>query len=169
MSAPFAPDAMPGWFELLRAGNPLVRFGASPERVASVAWGQVYLATPYTREVVGPRGWDRGLSLRMQAYAARAQLRLALVGVTAVSPIVQAAEMVQAAETEVGPGEGPDSLDPVFWTRWCAPMLAASSAVAVPEIPGWERSQGVWHEVHVALGRNLPVFVYARVSTCMAT
>jgi len=76
-------------------------------------------------------------------------------GVTAVSPIVLADGMCHATEHL-------DPLDVRFWTRWCAPILAAARAVVVPDIPGWSRSEGVWHEVREALGRSLPVHVYAR-------
>ena len=99
--------------------------------------------------------WSLAKSALAATRADRHAARLAMRGVTAVSPIVQAASMCHATAHL-------DPLDARFWTRWCAPILAASRAVVVPDIPGWSRSEGVWHEVREALGRSLPVHVYAR-------
>jgi len=135
---------------------PLIRTGATPDSVAMVASGMIYLATPYSRIAVDDDGhWSPANSALAAVHADRHGARLAVRGVTAVSPIVLAAGMRHATAHL-------DPLDARFWTRWCAPILAASRAVVVPDIPGWSRSEGVWHEVREALGRSLPVHVYAR-------
>jgi len=114
----------------------------------------VYLASPFTKLVVGADGhYDFGRGLVAATYAARWSRRLAAVGVTAVSPIIQAVEMVH--------GDSPPILDPLdqkFWTCWCAPLLQACRAVVVPPIPGWAESDGVWRELRAALTAGRSVF-----------
>ena len=76
----------------------LITLGASPDTVAAGARGSlVYLATPYSREVRGRGGrWSFEKSVLMQCYAAQAADALHAVGITAISPIVLAAAMVQS-------------------------------------------------------------------------
>jgi len=50
-----------------------------------------------------------------------------------------------------------DPLDAAFWSRWCAPLLAACGSVAVPDFPGWQASEGVWREVIWAITHGVPV------------
>lgn len=136
----------------------LIMLAATPETVASGArGGLVYLATPYSREVRGRGGrWSFEKSVLMQCYAAQAADALLAVGITAISPIVQAAAMVQSRE-----GRGVDPLDRDAWTAWCRPMLNACAALVVPDVPGWQRSEGVHAEVAWALSTNRRVYVYA--------
>ncbi len=116
----------------------------------------VYLASPYTKVVQENGVW----SARRSAVAAGAAefwaSRLAFHGVCAVSPIVQAHRMVM-----VDIGEVLDPLDTDFWTGWCAPILAAASAVVIPPIEGWKESAGVWREARMALGAVKPVWILA--------
>jgi len=142
------------WPTLSRARDPRIRWGETPERVALMASGLVYLATPYTRMVLRDGAWHFALSVEMQVRAERHAARLAALGVTAVSPIALAAGMCHASHAL-------DPLDAAFWARWCAPILAAARAVVVPDVPGWHLSDGIRHEVSEALARNLPVHVYA--------
>lgn len=116
---------------------------------------QSYLATPYSREVVGPDGrWDRGLSLIAQTRAARWMRHFAVEGVSAVSPIVLACEIIAAdPEGFMGP------LDDPAWSHWCQAIMNSSGAVIVPPIEGWDRSRGVWREVCWALSENVPVYL----------
>lgn len=118
----------------------------------------VYLATPYSKVVVDAAGQFRPQrSFVAGQRAAVWARRLAVEGVTAVSPIVQAASMVSAHSAfEPAPL---DPLDAVFWGAWCLPLLRASRAVVVPPIPGWRESDGIWHEVRTALHGMRPVFV----------
>lgn len=152
----------PNWSLLLGAAArgelPLVHAGATPAQVAREVAGIAYLATPYSKVVLDADGcWDLRLSLEAMARAARASGVLARAGITALSPIVLAAEMCHCDHC----GQRLlDPLDAAFWTRWCAPLLDAARAVVVPDIRGWDRSDGIWHEVITALGRNLPVYVY---------
>lgn len=115
----------------------------------------VYLATPYSREVVDPQSgrfevW-RGEAMAYEA--ARWSAIFAASGVTAISPIVAA----HAADA----GGSLDPLDASFWTAWCAPLLSACGAVVVPPIVGRERSSGVFYEAAFALRRNVRVMVVA--------
>ena len=118
----------------------------------------VYLATPYSKIAVGDDGqWDVGLSIDAMIRAAHWARHLALEGITAVSPIVQSAEMVHARYLDSS--DPMDPLDADFWTAWCAPLLEASAAVVVPPIRGWCESLGIRHEVIEALTSGRPVFV----------
>ena len=138
-------------------GSPhIVRFGqsellnldASLADVVSHARGRLcYLATPYSKIALCDRGaWHQGASLEAAAHAARWAKALAVEGVTAVSPIVQAVEMIHGDLADMI-----DPLDAVFWEGWCRPLLMACDVVIVPPIPGWAESQGIWREVWAAL------------------
>lgn len=121
----------------------------------------IYLATPYTRRAVDENGaWCIDLSIAAAAEASAWAWRLARAGVTAVSPVMLAAQMVHdeyAAERPNIDALGP--LDHAAWEAWCRPLLAASAAVAIAPLEGWEVSLGVWREAVAALGVNRPVFV----------
>ena len=123
--------------------------------VISHARGRLaYLATPYSKiALCGCGAWHQGASLEAAVRAARWAKVLAAEGVTAVSPIVQAVEMVHADLADML-----DPLDEVFWEGWCRPLLAASEVVIVPPIPGWQESEGIWIEVCAALRSNRRVF-----------
>jgi hypothetical protein len=115
----------------------------------------VYLATPYSREVINDDlCWDVGLSMAVETRTARWARRMAIEGVTAVSPILQACAMCHADM------EGHlDPLDDAFWSAWCQPLLRACGAVVVPPMPGWKASRGVWREVIWAIENNVPVYL----------
>jgi len=157
----------PNWNLLLDPAtggqHPLIHAGATPEHIGREVAGIAYLATPYSKVVLDADGlWDQRLSLDASARAARASAALARHGVTALSPIVQTAEMCHCSSLSARDPGALDPLDAAFWTRWCAPLLAAARAVIVPDIPGWDQSDGIWAEVVSALGCNLPVYVYDR-------
>lgn len=115
-----------------------------------------YLATPYTKVSVFEDGeWSPTESLECAVRAARWGRLLALEGVTAVSPVIQAVEMVHADFIE----QQLDPLDASFWMDWCRPLLNASGVVIVPPVPGWDNSDGIWEEVRAALMFNRPVFL----------
>lgn len=144
--------------------HPAVRASIGPADLAGLpqARGLIYLATPYTLRAApdGVMSWPAGAEAAQDAAFAVA--RLALAGVTAASPIVlahAACVMLRDGEGEIAAGRL--ALDAVFWTTWCAPLLAACAAVHVPAIPGWQRSAGVAHEVRVALDRGIPVTLEA--------
>lgn len=149
------------WGPVLEPGgvwSPLVHVGASPEVVARQNAGLAYLATPYTKEVLVKGKWSFDRSVMLSTLAARHVLLLMRAGVTAVSPIVLAAEALHAQPSV--PGRKVSPLDHARWTEWCRPMFVASQLVVVPNIPGWDRSEGIWAEVQAALAHNTPVFVY---------
>lgn len=150
----FDPAGVPDWAALADSawGGGLLAEGVGLAQAASVLRGSlVYLATPYSREVVEDGRFVPYLSDKMGDEAALWSRRLALQGVTAVSPIVAAVAML-------GWG-GIDPLDQVFWTNWCRPLLQGCDAVVIPPIPGWDRSQGVWVEALVALRSNRRVLL----------
>lgn len=157
----------PRWSQFFNApasGQGLLRFGAGPVTVAKwVPGGRlVYLATPYSREVLDARGqWDHHKSYNQKYGAAKAALALLEVGVTALSPIILSAEIIHASMRDEKPVPRIDPLDAVLWESWCRPMLDVCCAVVVPDLPGWQRSVGIWTEVVRALDRQCPVFVYA--------
>lgn len=146
--------------------DPLIRTGCGPVSVAQqIAGGRpVYLATPYTKEVVGIDGrWRYERSLIASARAAMELSRLARVGVSALSPIVMAAEMVHAehAMAVAGLGDPLDPLDVDFWEKWCRPHLNVCEAVVVPDLAGWQDSVGIRMEVSHAIQHQKRVFFYA--------
>jgi len=165
------PDSEPEWGAALaaaaRGADPLLRVVSGPAAVAAAFGGRqpVYVATPYSREVVGPDGrWDHHLSVVAMLRAAAAADDLLACGVTALSPIVQAAAMVHGAMRGAAGGVSVhrhDPLDGALWQRWCAPVLRVCGALVVPDLPGWDRSWGIWHEFNAALAANMPVFLYA--------
>ncbi|MCW1932630.1 DUF1937 family protein [Pararhodobacter zhoushanensis] len=153
-----APDAKAFWATL--RDHPAVRFGVTVEAMAMVARGQVYLATPYTR-LAAPTGvYDPARAEDAAALAAQWQRWLAMRGVTAVSPIVQSQAVTRDVRSWKGGAAAASlALDAAFWTRWCAPMLDASSAIYVPCIAGWRDSDGIRHEVESFVARPRPVYV----------
>ena len=155
-------EGAPQWGNLLAeyAGTQfdLLRPDCSLVEAARLARGHLaYLATPYSKLVLNDDlEWDRGQSLDLVLRAARWASLFALEGVTAISPIVQAGEMCHSRlEGDLDP------LDHVFWTKWCAPLLAASRILLVPPVPGWDQSQGIWFETCTALSRNVRVCLIA--------
>lgn len=137
----------------------LVEVDTAPARVARVASGQIYLASPYPLAVSGRRGeWKPALSERIALLAAREILRLMQMGVSAVCPIQMRAGMCIASPLV---DEPPAPLDPRAWQDWARPILAVSRMVVVPDIPGWSVCPEVWATVAWALNRNIPVHIYA--------
>lgn len=163
MTLPHRNPMEPDWAGLFGHGRdarfrPLLRFGADERLVAEFCrGGLVYLATPYTQLVLGAgdRAARRIASIEASYRASMHVGRLAHHGVTAISPVVLAAEALHA-----DPLSMLDPFDQVFWARWCRPLELRATAVAVPDIAGWSRSRGIWREVSSALSRQVPVFVY---------
>ncbi len=116
-----------------------------------------YLATPYSKVCVDQDGaWDCQQSLACGMRAAEWARIMAVEGITAISPIIQAVEMLS-----VGLDYSVDPLDATFWSAWCQPLLSACDAMIVPPIEGWQESLGIWQEVVFALRNNRPVFLIA--------
>ena len=151
---PAEPDW--GWLRATYPGGALLNVDASVSEVAArLRHAQAYLATPYSRQVVKEDGlWCRALSAQAELRAARWSRFFFIEGVTAVSPIVLSCAVCHADfEGHVDP------LDDAAWSSWCQAMLAASGAVIVPPIDGWDQSRGVWRETCWALANNVPVFL----------
>jgi hypothetical protein len=125
------------------------------EGVARLARGPAYLATPYTKLVTDGAGCvDWGKAAAASHAAAVVQHDLALRGVSAWSPIVQAQAMLTAGRDGARVRmPGLDPLDTGFWEAWCRPWLHAAEVVIVPTLPGWHASDGVWREANIALDR----------------
>ncbi len=154
---------LPGWAPLVaRHRNLLLWFGAGPDMVAQRAprGRPVYLATPYSKRVIGRDGqWDSHLSMKCALEAAEEAAFLMRQGVTALSPIVHAHLMVQSM---IDLPWGIDPMDQAAWGDWCRPLLAGCGAVFVPDLPGWASSVGVLGEVSDALTCSRQVFIGAR-------
>lgn len=154
-------DSVIDWAWILDRGGPwapLVHVGATPAVVARHNVGIAYLATPYTREVLIKGKWNLERSVALSVMASRHMVMLMRERVTAISPIVLAAEALHAQACTAGRRLNP--LDRDFWADWCRPILNEATMIVVPDIPGWDRSDGIWSEVQWALSRNVPVFVY---------
>jgi hypothetical protein len=158
--------------EAARRGDlPLIRVGASPALVVKEFGGRqpVYLATPYSREVTDSLGaWCHERSRALGRAAALAAEELRQLGVSAFAPIALSDAMVRATGAFVaGDFAGvrfalnADPLDAGAWARWCQPFLNTCGALVIPDIAGWDRSDGIAAELRFALHRGLPVFVYA--------
>ena len=164
MIRPFSWTALAD--EAARGGAPKVSFGKGPAYVADVmgSGGYVYLASPYSKRVKGANGrWSLGLSGRAAAEAAVEVGRLKEAGVTAISPIVNSAAVVHATmhPDRAEPAARHHPLDAEAWLEWCMPLLWQARAVVIPEIAGWDVSEGIMAEVLVAIEAGLPVIVYA--------
>lgn len=154
-----------------RGDLPLIRIGATPASVAKEFGGRqpVYLATPYSREVIDDMGeWCHLRSQAMGRAAARAAEALRQAGVSAFAPIALSDAMVRAGGEFVATARGgvcfaasADPLDDAAWARWCQPFLNVCGALVIPDIAGWDRSDGIAAELRYALQRDLPVFLYA--------
>lgn len=142
--------------------HPLVSWGQSVDDVVRRTAAQVYLATPYTRRVAPGGAFQLRRSRAVADEAAALALFLARRGVSAVSPIVQAHAMVAVLHGRVYDRALAEfALDAAFWTRWCRPLLEASRAVYVPELAGWDESDGIAHEIAAALAAGKPVLIGA--------
>ena len=154
-----------------RGDLPLIRIGATPDLVAKEFGGRqpVYLATPYSREVIDDLGeWCHLRSQAMGRAAAAAAEALRQVGVSAFAPIALSDAMVRAGGAFVADRIARarfapvcDPLDASAWARWCQPFLNVCGALVIPDIAGWDRSDGIAAELRYALHRDLPVFLYA--------
>lgn len=141
----------------------LFKYDLSFSQIVSECRGRFcYLATPYSKRAICEDGeFSPSASLECAVRAARCARALAVEGVTAVSPIIQAAEMVQADFLD----QTIDPLDAAFWENWCAPMLRAADVVIVPDLDGWAHSDGIWTEVRAALITNRRVFLMSVAET----
>ena len=138
--------------------TPGVVWGLPPARAALQMSGLVYLATPYSKRVL----MDGRFSWKLADDCAREALGVCAVferlGVTAISPILNAHYIVRRHGSDWGPLPAEAlALDADHWTRWCAPLLAACRSVYVPALDGWDHSAGVAFEVQESLSRNRPV------------
>lgn len=160
MIGEFSPD--PDWSALhAYEGLTLLRDFDVVDLAARFRARLIYLATPYSRRAVDENGaWCLHRSMSAATEASAWAWRLARAGLTAVSPVMLSAQMVQDEYTAEHPHEdaiGP--LDHAAWEAWCRPLLAASELVAIPPIDGWEVSRGIWREAVAALAVNKPVIV----------
>jgi Domain of unknown function (DUF1937) len=118
-----------------------------------------YLATPYSKIALSNNAvWDYSASMVAMTRAARWARLLGIEGVTAISPIIQSVEMVNAG-VSLSSLTALDPLDARFWENWCRPLLAKADVVIVPPIHGWAESAGIWIEVCTALLSSRRVYL----------
>lgn len=160
MRAPFDWGTLAAAYQ--RGDTPMVRWGAAPTTLALPGLQPVYLATPYSKEVLQEGIWNEGKNLRLMSEAAHEIGRLKHAGVTAISPVVMAAALVDTSKDSASLMRMHDPLDAVAWTRWCQPLLQVCRAIVVPDLEGWSRSAGIKAEVDYFIQRMLPVYLYAR-------
>ncbi|WP_295537611.1 DUF1937 family protein [uncultured Thioclava sp.] len=151
-------DGGPDWGHLRAtyAASGLLREECTVAAAAGIGSGRVvYLATPYSREVVDKHGvWCRDLHQSVVNVAGFWSWRLSYEGATAISPIV-CADQIQVNGRCSGKGPGP--LDDDWWSMWCLPLMRVAGCIVIPPIPGWDLSRGVWREACWALERGVPV------------
>lgn len=137
----------------------LVRVGSSPARVAHGNGGRLaFVAAPYIEAVHDRRGWRPDLSVRLSLLTGREVMRLRMSGVTAVCPSLMLGAMCEASHLVP---DAPAPSDRRGWEEWARPILFAAGQIVVPDIEGWHRCPLIWRQVQWALGRNVPVHVYA--------
>lgn len=160
-----AGDYLPEWDELVaRHGDGLLRFNAGADMVAQRCGGKlVYIATPYSREVVSQLGeWRESRSTLLAEESAWASIQLMKRGATGVAPVAQSHMMLQVGRKLMQHlGLLVDPLDAMAWGKWCSPILAACGCVWVPAFQGWWRSSGILIEARTALATQRQVFVEA--------
>lgn len=151
-------DSGPDWGHLRASygASSLLREGCTVSETAGIGSGRVvYLATPYSREVIDQNGnWNRDLHQSVVNVAGFWSWRLSYEGATAISPIVCADHIQKNGRCS---GKGPRPLDDAWWSMWCLPLMRAAGCFAIPPIPGWDRSRGVWREACWALEHGVPV------------
>ena len=155
------------WAQLMRdaasGASSLIRFGVGPADVKVAS--PVYLATPYTKLVRTELGiYNHVAATRLIWNVADEVRRLNECNIAAFSPILQAQaiidSIIQADDHALFLAHHP--LDATTWMQWCQPFLNVAKAVVVPEIEGWDQSDGVLAEVDFAIRHQMPVFVYAK-------
>lgn len=138
----------------------------NPDGFGPDGFGFVYLATPYSKRAVDRHGvWSLRESGRLADEAAKEVARLKLAGVSAFSPIALSSAVVHATlnpfSIKTRPDPRHDPLDAACWLTWCMPFLRAARALVVPDLPGWDQSNGIKAEVTEALRLGMPVMLYA--------
>lgn len=103
---------------------------------------RVYLATPYSRF---PDGLEAAF-----IEAAKLAARLMAKGVRVYSPIVHTHPMAVFGEI--------DALDHSIWMPFDEAMMEACCALAVAQLPTWEQSKGVKHEIDYFELAGKPIF-----------
>jgi Domain of unknown function (DUF1937) len=103
----------------------------------------IYLASPYSHP-------DPAVRDQRYVAACRATVRLLLAGKSVFSPIVHGHPLVQLGL----------SGDWLFWARHDQWHLSRCDEVLVLAIPGWDESEGVQAEIHLAqrLGKVVRYF-----------
>lgn len=108
----------------------------------------IYLASPYSHS-------DPDVRALRYVAAVKAASQLARAGVPVYSPIAHSHPIDHEIEIEVG--RRPPHM---YWMHCDLLVLAVCTRVLVLQIPGWDESRGVRHEVDAARRAGIPV-VYA--------
>lgn len=145
--------------EAAARGDALVHWGAAPAFIARRGAGLAYLASPLTGRIRDRDAFWQDWEDIIEECAADLDA-LAAVGVSAISPVLMALEMIGVRRGGVANMlHGPRGvLAHDYWMRWSGVMLSRCDLVVVADRPGWQVSQGIAREVECALSRNVPVF-----------
>src|ERR1035437_4803224 len=104
----------------------------------------VYLATPYSKY---PAGIDAAFiaACKVAAYFIRN-------GIKTYSPIAHTHPIAIHGRI--------DPWDHSIWLPFDRTMMELADAIVVAELPSWEISKGIEHEVNFFIDRSKPVFYY---------
>ena len=153
-------EASPNRF--VRGGyRELCRFGQTPETIKKqfCAAAPVFLATPYSEEVLVGGDWSQSRSRSQILAAQRESVRLTQVGFTVISPIATLGPLLHLPKP-FGDLVLPDPLDPPAFRKWRAPLLDVCRIVVVPDLPGSSYSRDILDCVSAAIRRNKLVYFY---------
>lgn len=103
--------------------------------------GFYYVATPYSK-------YEGGLDAAFRE-ACRVTAELVRRGLKVYSPIAHTHPIAYAGKI--------DPLDHKIWLPLDEPLMRAAEGLYVVEMPGWEESYGIAHEVEVFKGQGKPV------------
>lgn len=105
-----------------------------------------YLATPYSKYV-------GGIHLAF-IEASRIAAKLLQAGVKIYSPIAHTHPLAIYGNI--------DPLDHAIWIPFDETMMEACDALVVCEMPGWENSKGIAHEIKFFKNRNKSIYYISR-------
>ena len=143
------------WIEETYKDSGLLNMRSTVSKLKEQCAGQlIYLASPYTTLAQKNGALCKHLSSGVQMNIARWGQLCAEENLTAVSPILIESWIYSADFLNKI-----DPLDQAFWCRWSAPLLKASTCLAIAPLDKWNISLSVWRQTCWALTHNRRVFV----------
>jgi hypothetical protein len=153
---PFTVDWTRGEMEVLQRSE-LLTVAAPLAEVPRLVQGRLaYLSTPGLTGL-DPEGMSQVEAFEAAVRDAKWARALAAVGVTAISPLIHAVEMLHFDAN--GARDGSDPLDGMFWATWRRPLFDAAGPVIVPPVVGWMESELVWRDMRAAVAVNRRVIL----------